>query len=121
MFQQYIIREKINLLKFVTIDYDVSAAIIFIMEIVKFTGSLLFLGGEYQIGSYLLLLFLTPVMRLIQVQTTLVMHNFWFPKFNIEEMYNFLKNVALISALMIFSNRRKYHYRIVSNNKQKKE
>jgi uncharacterized membrane protein YphA (DoxX/SURF4 family) len=71
---------------------------------VAFTGILLLLGGLSillgiypRIGVLFLVLFLLP--------TTLIMHNFWAvsdPQMKMVEMINFMKNMALLGATLMF-------------------
>jgi uncharacterized membrane protein YphA (DoxX/SURF4 family) len=71
---------------------------------VAFTGLLLLIGGfsillgvHVRIGMTALFVFLIPV--------TLLMHNFWTvkdPQARMNEMINFMKNMALLGAVLMF-------------------
>ncbi len=71
---------------------------------VAFTGILLLLGGLSilsgvfpRIGILFLVVFLLP--------TTFIMHNFWVvsdPQVKMIEMINFMKNMALLGATLMF-------------------
>jgi len=70
------------------------------------TGILILLGGlsillgyQPQVGAVLLIIFLVP--------TSLMMHNFWAVKDQMQkqlEMVNFLKNIAMTGAALLFLN-----------------
>lgn len=85
-------------------EYAKSKGVLYPHLAVAFTGILLLLGGlsilfgTYpRIGILFLLIFLLP--------TTFIMHNFWTiqdPQFKMIEMINFLKNLALLGATLMF-------------------